>query len=57
MVGSGGSERIRSAILQVLSNLIDFQLSLDDTVNTARVHLENGVLQCEHGYDPKPSPS
>ncbi len=53
VVGSGGSERIRSAILQVLSNLIDFQLSLDDTVNTARVHLENGVLQCEHGYDPE----
>jgi gamma-glutamyltranspeptidase/glutathione hydrolase len=52
VVGSGGSERIRSAILQVLSNLLDFKMSLNDTVNTARVHLENGVLQCEHGYNP-----
>lgn len=52
VVGSGGSERIRSAILQVLSNLLDYNMSLNDTVNTARVHLENGVLQCEHGYDP-----
>lgn len=52
VVGSGGSERIRSAILQVLSNLIDFKMPLQETVNTARVHLENGVLQCEHGYDP-----
>ena len=52
VVGSGGSERIRSAILQVLSNLLDFNMPLHDTVNTARVHLENGVLQCEHGYDP-----
>ncbi len=52
VVGSGGSERIRSAILQVLSNFIDFNMSLEATVNTARVHLEKGVLQCEHGYDP-----
>ena len=52
VVGSGGSERIRSAILQVLSNLLDFKMSLHNTVNTARVHLENGVLQCEYGYDP-----
>ncbi|MCB9421674.1 MAG: gamma-glutamyltransferase [Ardenticatenaceae bacterium] len=51
VVGSGGSIRIRSAILQVLSNLLDFGMSLNDAVNTARVHLENGVLQCEAGYD------
>lgn len=51
VVGSGGSERIRSAILQVLSNLLDYKMTLHDTVNTARVHLENGVLQCEHGYE------
>ncbi|MEJ2750229.1 MAG: gamma-glutamyltransferase, partial [Anaerolineae bacterium] len=43
--------RIRSAILQVLSNLLDFGMRLTDAVNTARVHLEDGVLQCEAGYD------
>jgi gamma-glutamyltranspeptidase / glutathione hydrolase len=52
VVGSGGSIRIRSAILQVLSNLLDFRFPLDQAVNLARVHLEGGVLQCEAGYDP-----
>lgn len=51
VVGSGGSIRIRSAIFQVLSNLLDFGMSLNDAVNTARVHVEDGVLQCEAGYD------
>ncbi len=52
VVGSGGSIRIRSAILQVLSNLLDFKMSLSDAVNKPRVHIENGVMQCEAGYDP-----
>jgi len=52
VVGSGGSIRIRSAILQVLSNLLDFNMPLTDAVNMARVHLENGSLQCELGIDP-----
>jgi gamma-glutamyltranspeptidase/glutathione hydrolase len=52
VVGSGGSIRIRSAVLQVLSNLLDFQMTLNEAVNSARVHLEKGVFQCEHGVDP-----
>ena len=52
VVGSGGSIRIRSAILQVLSNLLDFQMTLHDAVNTHRVHVESGALQCEAGFDP-----
>jgi gamma-glutamyltranspeptidase/glutathione hydrolase len=51
VVGSGGSIRIRSAILQVLSNLLDFGMGLDEAVNAARVHLEDGSLQCELGFD------
>ena len=50
-VGSGGSNRIRSAILQVLSNLLDFDLSLSEAVNTDRVHFEAGTLQVEGGVD------
>ena len=50
-VGSGGSIRIRSAIMQVLSNLLDFQLPLAQAVNLARVHTENSVLQCEAGFN------
>lgn len=52
VVGSGGSVRIRSAVLQVLNNLLDYGLTLDQAVNAPRVHVENGVLQCEAGYDP-----
>ena len=52
VLGSGGSIRIRSAILQVLSNLLDYRMSLQDAVNTARVHVENGALQCEAGFVP-----
>ncbi len=53
VVGSGGSIRIRSAILQTLSNLLDYDLSLDEAVNRPRVHLDGDVLQCEVGYDPR----
>ena len=53
VVGSGGSARIRSAIMQTLSNLLDYRLPLDDAVNRARVHLDGDVLQCEAGYDPR----
>jgi len=48
-VGSGGSNRIRSAILQVLCNVIDFDLPLDTAVNISRIHFEAGVLQAEGG--------
>lgn len=51
VVGSGGSARIRSAIVQTISNLLDHQLRLVDVVNKPRLHVENGVLQCEGGCD------
>jgi gamma-glutamyltranspeptidase/glutathione hydrolase len=50
-IGSGGSNRIRSAILQVLSNLLDFGMSLPDAVNTDRIHFEADTLQVEGGVD------
>lgn len=53
VVGSGGSTRIRSALLQVLNNLLDYEMTLAAAVNTARVHVENGVLQCEAGVNPE----
>lgn len=49
VTGSGGSLRIRSAILQTIMNVVDFNLPLTTAVNRSRVHLENQVLQCEHG--------
>jgi gamma-glutamyltranspeptidase/glutathione hydrolase len=45
--GSSGSNRIRSAILQVLCNLIDFGLPLVEAVAAPRVHFEGDLLNLE----------
>ena len=45
--GSGGSNRIRSAILQVLVNLIDFRMGVEEAVERPRIHFESGVLNLE----------
>jgi gamma-glutamyltranspeptidase/glutathione hydrolase len=51
VLGSGGSNRIRTAILQVISNLIDFNLSVEDAVNYPRVHWEADVFNVEPGFE------
>ncbi len=48
-LGSGGSNRIRTAIIQVISNIIDFQMPVDAAVNSPRIHWENNVLNVEPG--------
>ena len=48
-VGSGGSNRLRSAIVQVISNVIDFGLPLADAIDAPRVHFEADILQVEGG--------
>lgn len=48
-LGSGGSSRIRSAILQTLCNVIDFGLPIAQAVNAPRIHFEAGMLQMEGG--------
>lgn len=57
VLGSGGSNRIRTAILQVISNLLDFHLSITDAVESPRLHWENGVFSLEPGFEvPTPLP-
>ncbi|MCB1940643.1 MAG: gamma-glutamyltransferase [Candidatus Accumulibacter sp.] len=46
-LGSGGSNRIRSAILQALLNLLAYRRPLDEAVNAARMHVEGGALWFE----------
>lgn len=47
-MGSGGSNRIRTAILQVVVNLIDRDMSLESSVNAARLHVErDGAVSFE----------
>ena len=49
-LGSGGSNRIRSAILQVLCNVLEFDMGLEQAVNAPRLHLEGKHLNMEPGF-------
>ena len=49
--GSGGSNRIRSALTQVIANLCVFGKSVDEAVRHSRLHLEGGKLSLEPGLD------
>jgi gamma-glutamyltranspeptidase/glutathione hydrolase len=49
--GSGGSNRIRSAILQVLIQLIEYGWEVEQAVNSPRIHLEGRHLSMEPGFD------
>jgi gamma-glutamyltranspeptidase/glutathione hydrolase len=53
-LGSGGSNRIRSAVTQVLVNLCDFGMSPGAAVTAPRIHLEGPLLSIEPGI-PEPS--
>ncbi|MBT4932216.1 MAG: gamma-glutamyltransferase [Rhodospirillaceae bacterium] len=50
-LGSGGSNRIRTAILQVIINLIDFRMPLCEAIESPRLHFEKGLLSVEDGFD------
>lgn len=49
-LGSGGSNRIRSALLQVLVNRLLFGLDLAEAVAAPRLHFEEDQLSLEPGY-------
>jgi len=49
-LGSGGSNRIRSAITQVLVNILDFDMPLAEAVTAPRMHLERERLSVETGF-------
>jgi gamma-glutamyltranspeptidase/glutathione hydrolase len=51
VLGSGGSNRIRSAITQVIINLLDFNMTLEQAVSFPRIHFENDLLSLEPGID------
>lgn len=50
-LGSGGSNRIRSAILQVLLRLVDEGTPLHEAIALPRIHHENELLNIEGGFD------
>lgn len=49
VLGSGGSNRIRTAILQVISNVLDFGMPLSEAIAAPRIHWERGILHSEPG--------
>ena len=51
-LGSAGSNRIRSAILQVICNVVDGGMGLAEAVEAPRLHWEDGVLYVEPGAEP-----
>jgi gamma-glutamyltranspeptidase/glutathione hydrolase len=50
-LGSGGSNRIRSAILQTIVRLVADGMDVQDAVEAPRLHFEAGVVQAEPGID------
>jgi gamma-glutamyltranspeptidase/glutathione hydrolase len=46
-LGSGGSNRIRTAILQVLLNVLGFDMGLRAAIEAPRIHFERGLLNVE----------
>ena len=45
MLGSGGSNRIRTALAQVLVNLLDRGMALGEAVEAPRLHVEGGLMK------------
>jgi len=52
-MGSGGSNRIRTALLQVLSNLLDFSMGLGEAIESPRLHFERQRLDIEPSFSPE----
>ena len=50
-VGSAGSNRIRSAVLQTIIRSIDDGLEAQDAIDAPRVHFEDDMVYCEPGVD------
>jgi gamma-glutamyltranspeptidase / glutathione hydrolase len=51
VLGSAGSNRIRSAILQTIVGVVDRGMSVGEAVEAPRVHFEDGVVFAEPGID------
>jgi gamma-glutamyltranspeptidase/glutathione hydrolase len=51
VLGSAGSNRIRSAILQTIVRVVDEGLAAGDAVIAPRLHFEDGIVYVEPGID------
>jgi gamma-glutamyltranspeptidase/glutathione hydrolase len=51
VVGSAGSLRLRSAVLQVIVNVVGHGMPVEEALERPRVHVEEPYLHCEGGHD------
>jgi gamma-glutamyltranspeptidase/glutathione hydrolase len=51
VLGSAGSNRIRSALLQTIVGVVDHDLGASEAVDAPRVHFEDGTLYAEPGVE------
>ena len=51
VLGSGGSNRIRSAIKQVILNKFTKNMNLEEAIQAPRIHLEENIIHCEPGIN------
>jgi gamma-glutamyltranspeptidase/glutathione hydrolase len=51
VLGSAGSNRIRSALLQTIVGVVDRGLLAREAVDAPRVHFEDGIIYAEPGID------
>jgi gamma-glutamyltranspeptidase/glutathione hydrolase len=51
VVGSAGSVRLRGAIMQVIVNVLAHGMSVQDAIDSPRVHVEEPHLHCEGGFE------
>jgi gamma-glutamyltranspeptidase/glutathione hydrolase len=50
-LGSAGSNRIRSAILQTIVRAVEQGMAAEEAVRAPRLHFEQGIVQAEPGID------
>ncbi len=53
ILGSAGSNRIRSAIVQTILNVLVFEKNVEEAVKLRRIHYENHTVFLEPGFDKK----
>lgn len=53
ILGSGGSKRIRTALVQVISNVVDHAMTVGEAVEAPRLHWDGECVQLEPGFRPE----
>ncbi len=51
VVGSAGSARLRGAIMQIVVNVLEHELSVEDAISAPRVHFDDPHVHCEGGHE------